>query len=182
LAGLLQQVVQEATEQFQQAARLPDGVRFDFDPQWEDTASFAEPSHAENTVTPNTATPNTEPPPAEPPLGAASRSWVLKTARRTVVSLEHGRFQAREIVRHQTTSAGEHVVQHSQHLAELVPRGGRYGFDLIAYVGLETYLHGRSLQDVQQSLAERQPAVQIPLSSLWDQQQRFLFGPARASA
>jgi hypothetical protein len=108
LAGLLHQVVQEATEQCQQAARLPDGVRFDFDPWWEDTAHPAVPSHAEtlNAERVNTETVNTAATPATAP-GPASRSQVLKTARRTVVSLAHGRFQAREIVRHHTTSAGE---------------------------------------------------------------------------
>jgi hypothetical protein len=60
-------------------------------------------------------------------------------------------------------------------LAEIVPAGARYGFDLIAHVGVETYLQGRSLQEVREELARRRPAVDIPLSSLWDQQQRFLF-------
>jgi hypothetical protein len=60
-------------------------------------------------------------------------------------------------------------------LAGIVPSGARYGFDLIACTGVETYLRGRSLRDVQQELAERQPAIPISLSTLWDQQQRFLF-------
>jgi hypothetical protein len=60
-------------------------------------------------------------------------------------------------------------------LAEVVPSGARYAFDLIAHVGLETYLHGHSLQDVREQLACQRPAIEIPTSSLWDQQQKFLF-------
>ena len=56
----------------------------------------------------------------------------------------------------------------------LVASGARYGFDLIAHVGMETCLHGRSLQDVREELARQQPAIEIPGSSLWDQQQKFL--------
>ena len=165
LAILLQQVVQESSEQFQQAAVLPDDVRLDFDPWREETSQQAL---------------SKEPAAVNP---AATRSavpgLVWKTSRRTVVSLEHGCFQAREIVRQQTTAEGHQVLQRSAQLAELVPRGARYGFDLIAYVGVETYLHGRALEDVQQTLAQRRPALTVPLSSLWDQQQKFLFSLGR---
>jgi hypothetical protein len=99
----------------------------------------------------------------------------LKTTRRTVVSLNHGRFQAHETVRQCTTPEGRQITQHSAEVGGLVPRGGCYAFDLISYVGVETFLHGRSLEDVRQSLAERRPSVRMALSTLWDQQQRFLF-------
>jgi len=93
--------------------------------------------------------------------------WVQKTVRRTVISLEHGRFEARETVRQQT--------RHSALLAGTVAAGARYAFDLIAHVGMESYLRGRSLQDLRQELLARTPSLDIPVSSLWDQQQRFLF-------
>jgi hypothetical protein len=60
-------------------------------------------------------------------------------------------------------------------LAEIVAPKTKYGFDVLAHVGVETYLRGRSLHDLREELACRQPALEIPLSTLWDQQQRFLF-------
>jgi hypothetical protein len=97
-----------------------------------------------------------------------------KTAQRTVVSLQHGCFQAREVVRQQTQNAGT-AIQRSTKLSNLVAKGSRYAFDLIAHVGIESYLRGRSLQDIRQDLAHHQPAINIPASTLWDQQQKFLF-------
>jgi hypothetical protein len=144
----------------QQAAQLPDNVSFDFDPAREEAFRHAA-SHVQDS--------------ANPEPTAVVPGHVVKTVRRTVVTLEHGCFQARETVRQQTTTDGQRVLERSAQLADLVPRGGRYAFDLIVYVGLETYLHGRSLEDVQQTLAERQPAIHVPLSTLWDQQHRFLF-------
>jgi hypothetical protein len=101
-------------------------------------------------------------------------SQVQKTSQRTVVALQHGFIQAREIVRRQTRS-GHTVIQRSPQLAGLVASGSRYAFDLIAHVGVESYLRGRSLEDIGQQLASRQPAIRMAASSLWDQQQKFLF-------
>jgi hypothetical protein len=179
LVNLLQQVVHEVTEQFQQTALLPEDVHFDFDPCRE--CAFHETAsndwHTADSAIPKLDAANGH---LTAVIGPTPENGkVLKTTRRTVVSLEYGRFQAHETVRQHTTSSGQHVMRRSEQLAELVPGGGRYGFDLIAYVGLETFLHGRSLQDVQQTLAQRCPAINIPLSSLWDQQQRFLFSLGR---
>jgi len=63
-----------------------------------------------------------------------------------VVSLQHGRFQACETVR-QATEDGRPAPGRSAQLAEIVASGARYGFDVIAQVGEETYLHGRSRQE-----------------------------------
>ena len=54
-------------------------------------------------------------------------------------------------------------------LPRLVPKGGAYGYDLIAHVGCETFLRGRRLE----SVAGEFP--QIPFSSLYDVQHKFLF-------
>ena len=105
---------------------------------------------------------------------AVPASQVQKTVRRTVVSLQYGRFQAREIVRQRIHEDGP-MIERSGLLANTVASGGRYAFDLISYVGVESYLHGRSLQDIRQELIDRTPSLDIPISSLWDQQQRFLF-------
>jgi hypothetical protein len=42
-------------------------------------------------------------------------------------------------------------------------------------VGVESYLRGHSLQDIRHALADHRPAIDIPSSTLWDQQQKFLF-------
>ena len=108
----------------------------------------------------------------EAPTGVgAAAGHVLKTSCRTVVSLELGRFQAREIVRHQE---GEQVHRSAQ-LASLVPPGARYGFDLIAHVGVESFLHGHSLQDIGRDLASGPNPLKVPWSTLWDLQRKFLF-------
>ena len=102
------------------------------------------------------------------PEAARASGGVQKTVRRTVVSLRYGRLQICETVRRPARGR-------SARLAEVVPPGARYAFDLIAHVGVETYLRCRRLQDLQEELAHRQPALDLPLSTLWDQQQKFLF-------
>jgi hypothetical protein len=150
LYRLLQQVQRQATEQLQQAARLPGDVRFRFDAAWEATDN------------------------GEQHEAAVAVGHVQKTVHRSVVSLQHGRFEACETVR-QAAGDGSAAVRRSACLSEVVAPGATYAFDLIAHVGVETYLHGRSLREVRQELACQQPALEIPSSSLWDQQQKFLF-------
>ena len=147
----MRQVCQTSTRELQQQATLPQDARLDFDPAHE-----------------------------EQDLGSASEgaaSHVLKTSKRTVVSLQEGRFQAREIVRQQPCDDSERssLIQRSMQLAGLVPPSARYGFDLIAHVGIESYLRGHSLKEIRRDLADRSSSIDIPASSLWDQQQKFLF-------
>ncbi len=97
-----------------------------------------------------------------------SRSSVQKTVPREVVTLRFGRMQVREVIRatkRQDPSDG------MTSLADLVPKGGTYGYDLICHIGLETLLKGRPLQDVAEELAD----LEISFSSFWDMQQKFLF-------
>jgi len=101
-------------------------------------------------------------------------SLVQKVVCRTVISLHHGRFQACATVRQEGHNAAP-VIKRSMLLADTVARGGRYAFDLISYVGVESYLRGRSLKDIHQEFINQTPKLAIPMSSLWDQQQRFLF-------
>ena len=150
LLTLLEEVRQQARGQLQQAACLPREVCLCFDACQEASGI------------------------ADPPAAVGTNGGVQKTVRRTVVSLRYGRFQACETVR-QPAGDGRLAPSRSARLAELVPAGARYGFDLIAQVGLETYLRGRRLQDLQEDLAHRQPALDVPRSTLWDQQQKFLF-------
>jgi hypothetical protein len=92
---------------------------------------------------------------------------VQKTVRRQVVTLELSGFHALETVR--TTS--DHQSRRSSRLAALVPKGGKYGYDLIAQVGTRTFLEGRELQAV---AAELRP-LDIPFSSLHDMALKFLY-------
>jgi hypothetical protein len=150
LSVLLHQVQQQAAEGLHQAATLPPEVCFRFDAAQEATCT------------------------GDAPVAGVSGGRVQKTVRRTVVSLQHGRFEACETVRQAVGHAGP-ASSRSRQLAEVVATGARYAFDLIAHVGVATYLQGHSLQDVQEELADRQPAIQVPFSTLWDQQQKFLF-------
>jgi len=148
---LIYQIRESSTKQIERTATLPDGVRLDFDA-------------ANDLVTPT-----------EPNEEAIVRCGnVQKTSQRTIVSLQDGCFQAREVVRQHARHAGT-TLQRSTRLSGLVPKGSRYAFDLIAYVGVESYLRGHSLQDIRQDLARHQPAINIPTSTLWEQQQKFLF-------
>jgi hypothetical protein len=149
LSSLLHRVQQQATAQLQQAATLPANVCFRFDAAQEGSGACEAGS-----------------------VGMVGN--VQKTIRRTVVSRQHGSFRACETVR-LPGADGSHATCRSAQLAEVVAPGARYGFDLIAEVGVETYVRGRSLQDLQETLASQQPALHIPLSTLWDQQQKFLF-------
>lgn len=92
---------------------------------------------------------------------------VQKTTCRQVVTLELSSFRAVDVVR----TAGNHQVRHSPRLAALVPKGGKYGYDLIAQVGTQTFLEGRGLQNV---AAELRP-LGIPFSSLHDIALKFLY-------
>lgn len=92
-------------------------------------------------------------------------SVIEKTTRREVITLDMASFEAVEVVR--VTPAGERP---SSPLHDVVPKGGTYGYDIIAYVGCQTFLRGRKLEDLACELPGN-----IPYSSLYDMQQKFLF-------
>jgi len=146
----MQHIRRTEVEHICQAAARSDGLRLDFDPAREGLVAAID---------------GEGPEPASP---------VQKVVRRTVVSLQHGRFQACEIIRQQTHRT-DPAIERSALLPNIVAPGGRYAFDLISHVGVESYLHGRSLKDIRQELIDRPPTLDIPISSLWDQQQKFLF-------
>ncbi len=96
---------------------------------------------------------------------------VYKTTSRTVVSLRLGCFRAREIVRRVERGPP----QRSRALAALVGKAMRYDYELIAHVGTRTFLDGQAVGPLQQELAQRCPAVEIPTSSMYDLRGKFLF-------
>src|SRR5205807_5358778 len=54
-------------------------------------------------------------------------------------------------------------------------KGMRYDYELIAHVGLRNFLAGCGPGPLRQELAGRAPAVEIPMSSLYDLRGKFLF-------
>ena len=95
---------------------------------------------------------------------SAAGGPVQKTTRRQVVTLQGDRFEAVEV--HRVEDRGAPC---EKPLGRFVPKGGLYGYDLIAHVGCETFLRGRKLESVAHDLPR------IPFSSLYDIQQKFLF-------
>ena len=94
-------------------------------------------------------------------------SKVLKTTfRHKVVSLEYSKFQAREKVRRFPKDTS---------LAIIVPKGSNYGYDIISAVGVGSFIEGRKLSDIKEELETQIANFNIPYSSLYDQQRKFLF-------
>jgi len=98
---------------------------------------------------------------------------VVQTHRRQLQSLHWGTIHAQVVVRRRTGATP--AAQTLSPLARLVPKGGHYAFDLIAHVGVQTFLAAQTLAQVQTALRERTPSLDLPLSSLYELGQRFLF-------
>ena len=77
---------------------------------------------------------------------------VLKTQRRLVCSMEIGEFWAHETIL-KCPSCKE--VLCAEELSELVPYRGKFGFDVIVYVGLALFVNHRGEEEVQKELRER---------------------------
>jgi hypothetical protein len=104
----------------------------------------------------------------QPEDAAAMR--VQKTVIRRVKTMTYSEFEAEEVIRERNGQ-----VYHSGQISIIVPKGALYGHDLVCHVGLETFLKGRRLSDVQEELASRSPSLKVPYSSLYEQQRKFLF-------
>ena len=89
---------------------------------------------------------------------------VIKTRQRIVVSLRFGRIRCREVLR-RPERADE---PSPSGLSRFAPAKLRYAYDLVAHVGVEYYLHGKTLKTIQDQLRQRTPAVVVPASSLYD--------------
>lgn len=94
---------------------------------------------------------------------------IIKTRRREVISLRFGFMSCREVLR-QCSKTG---VAPSG-LEKLAPKGVRYAYDVISYVGMEYYLRGNTLKTIQQHLKQQIPLVTIPISTLYDLARYFL--------
>jgi hypothetical protein len=99
---------------------------------------------------------------------------VQKTSKRTIVSINFSTFQAKEVVREERKKDAIST-HHSPELEAIAPRGARYAYDLIAFVGIRSFLEGRKLTEIQKELLNQRPFCHVPLSSLYDAQHKFLF-------
>lgn len=108
-------------------------------------------------------------------VAGTGATTVRKTRRRSIVTLRYGAFHAREVVRTCRTPNGGCQTISSDELARLVAHGCQYGYDVVAHVGVQSFLRGRRLQEIQCDLREAQPALDVPLSTLDELRRRFLF-------
>jgi hypothetical protein len=96
----------------------------------------------------------------------AGPTFLLKSAKRNVVTLAHGAFVAREVIRACSSDcrepSGQRTLQRSQLLASQVAPGAVYGYDLEVHVGRERFLHNRQREEIRQGLLENN---RISLSS-----------------
>jgi hypothetical protein len=159
IADLALRLAQGQMAQLRAAAELPDQAQYTFD-------ILQEMAESNQTADSLSAL-------SEPESEAPGR--VQKTTHRTVVTLKYGRLTAREVVRRTSGPNGQMSSRQSSELARLVAPGCRYGYDLIAYVGCESFLNGRRLNEIQRDLEQRSPSLQLPLSSLDELRRRFLF-------
>lgn len=154
LPTLLNELFEETTLRIQMAAQFPPNAVYRFDRDSSDSDSHKQ-FEAEST---------------EPYWPAQ------KLLRRVLVSLRFSRFHSKEVVREQESKEGKTLLHHSPQLEAVVPKGHRYCYDLIAHVGLETFVNGRKLQAVHQELSDdERRRLQIPFSSFYDVQYKFLF-------
>ncbi|MGH7908651.1 MAG: hypothetical protein ACRENW_02240 [Thermodesulfobacteriota bacterium] len=88
---------------------------------------------------------------------------VLKTVpRRIIHTLAFGSFTAYEQI---LEGSHDGPPRHSEALRRLVPPHCRYGYDLIVFCGLELYLHGRQVEEIQNRI-QQQSEVKIAASTV----------------
>jgi hypothetical protein len=84
---------------------------------------------------------------------------VQKTVTRTVATLSHGRFRARERVMYSPCGCkcknGAVMNARDPAISALVPPGANYGYDLEVFVGLERFIHHRQREEIRSALSER---------------------------
>lgn len=79
---------------------------------------------------------------------------VQKSHTRTVVTLAHGAFEAREIVKQCAASPASHPTVRSAALPRLVQPRHRYGYDLVVHAGLARYLRAQQREEIRTELRQ----------------------------
>jgi hypothetical protein len=106
---------------------------------------------------------------AECPRCASSlRVW--KTSKRKLATLIHGDIEAREIQQH-CLACG--VVVRSRRLAKIAPRGQRYGYDVIVWVGLRRWIDRLQRVEIRDRLAS-QYGIRVSTGTISTLADRFL--------
>ncbi len=95
-----------------------------------------------------------------------------KSKKRVVTTMETGTIQAREI-RKVCSVDLSHPIETSRTLAELVPVGQRYGYDLIVAVGKARYLRNMQRQEIRAELF-REKGITLSTGSISQLCDRFL--------
>jgi len=152
VADLALSLIRERIRQIKSSGELPDRAQYTFD-ELDRLMGFSDEVTREH----------------------APAATVCKTTRRTVVTRKYGAFEARHVMRQSKVQDGSSRTVRSAELARLVAPGCRYGYDLVAHVGLESFLHGRRLEDIHKELQQGSPPIRIPTSSLDELRRRFLF-------
>jgi hypothetical protein len=99
--------------------------------------------------------------------GAATT--IRKTSRKVIATEDIGEFNAIEI---QTRCHRCNAVFRSEELRSLTPHRGKYGFDVIEYIGKALFVHCRNERDIQADLAIRR--IPISLSEISFLGKRFI--------
>jgi len=155
VAELALTLLHERVDQIKRSGQLPEGAQYTFDELERIESDNDTRRDEQGTIRASTT--------------------VQKTMPRTVVTLRHGSFAARHVVRTAKTPEGATQLLRSSQLAQLVAPRCKYGYDLVAHVGLESFLQGRRLEEIGEDLRQRWPSISIATSSLDDMRRRFLF-------
>lgn len=96
--------------------------------------------------------------PADKRCSCGRETTVLKTSVKTIATLAIGEFRAAET---QTSCQHCQQVYRSDELCALTPHRGKFGFDVIEYIGTALFIQCRNETDIQTELAMRN----IPISA-----------------
>ena len=97
---------------------------------------------------------------------------LYKTSRRRVVTLAHGAFEAREVVKQCVADQCAQTVR-SQALRRIVRPRQRYGYDLVVHVGLGRYLRGMQREEIRDQLS-RAYGIELSAATVSGLCDRFL--------
>jgi hypothetical protein len=100
---------------------------------------------------------------------------VQKTHTRTVVTLAHGAFEAREIVKECAASPASCPTVRSATLPRLVKPRHRYGYDLVVHAGLARYLRAQQREEIRIELREEH-GIDLASGTVSGLCDRFLLG------
>lgn len=109
---------------------------------------------------------------SQSPNRAGEALKVYKSKTRTVITIAHGVFEAREVLMTNTKNASGPIIG-SQELAKIVKPRRRHGYDLLVHVGLSRYLEGKQRNEIRAELRNRW-GVEISAGTVTNLCDRFL--------